>query len=588
MRALSARSEAKRMTSAHCVFRSPVPLHSTPTSLSLSDPISHPPFFFLISFFCFFCGGWVCLIITNMYTNRFLILIAVVCTIVVVAINVYILVHFQHPEDRNQAWWPKFVVVFGLTLSVVSILLLPLDVANRAACADSIVISACNFALPMLDLWYAVYMMMFIMICVVVPWTLFFYEQDHDVSLFGKIVNSGSWVFGSFVVIALILGLCYGFIGFVDFPVTTLSSGMAPLGGSTMATTTAGGSGLHRCLLPESATGEAIGYACDAAGGVPTEFWSVRTTFPVYVVALTSIASWLLFMVFAGVGMMAIPIDAVKSFAFRPVKVMAKSEYIKVATQIAEQTRAVVAEAREVQKEERGTGKTRKTRKALTKINAKLAALEDDEITLQKMYPQGEDRDVSWTITVMGYYLHLATGLLCGVLSLMWMLHIVLYMFPDPPLTPFLNDLFVALDGTFGLFGTAAFALFCFYLIMCVIKGNVKLGLRLLIFAVYPMKLGGTLMSSFLFNVNLIMLSSIAVIQFCSRAFDGYAAETAVSEIFGGEIENLRGLGVLFEYQVFLYAFFCMAVLSFCVLVMTEAQNQRKPRRAFESELSNM
>jgi hypothetical protein len=34
---------------------------------------------------------------------------------------------------------------------------------------------------------------------------------------------------------------------------------------------------------------------------------------------------------------------------------------------------------------------------------------------------------------------------------------------------------------------------------------------------VYPMKLGGTLMSSFLFNVNLIMLSSIAVIQFCAQ-----------------------------------------------------------------------
>ena len=73
-----------------------------------------------------------------------------VCTALVVMINVYILVHFQHPEDRNQAWWPKFVVVFGLTLAVLSILLLPLDVANRAACADAIVLSACNFALPTL------------------------------------------------------------------------------------------------------------------------------------------------------------------------------------------------------------------------------------------------------------------------------------------------------------------------------------------------------------------------------------------------------------------------------------------------------
>lgn len=42
---------------------------------------------------------------------------------------------------------------------------------------------------------------------------------------------------------------------------------------------------------------------------------------------------------------------------------------------------------------------------------------------------------------------------------------VVLYLFTDPPLTPFLNGLFTRLDGAFPLFGTAAFALFCFYLI---------------------------------------------------------------------------------------------------------------------------
>ena len=52
-----------------------------------------------------------------------------------------------------------------MTLSELSILLLPLDIANRAACADAIVLTACNFALPMLELWTAVYMMMLILIC---------------------------------------------------------------------------------------------------------------------------------------------------------------------------------------------------------------------------------------------------------------------------------------------------------------------------------------------------------------------------------------------------------------------------------------
>ena len=102
-------------------------------------------------------------------------------------------------------------------------------------------------------------------------------------------------------------------------------------------------------------------------------------------------------------------------------------------------------------------------------------------------------------------------------------------------------------------------------MILCVIKGNVKIGFRLLLFSVYPMKIGGTLMSSLLFNVNLIMLSSIAVIQFCAQAFDGYAIDTEVSNIFGGEIQNLKGLGVLYEDKVFIYCFFAIACVSFFV-----------------------
>lgn len=42
---------------------------------------------------------------------------------------------------------------------------------------------------------------------------------------------------------------------------------------------------------------------------------------------------------------------------------------------------------------------------------------------------------------------------------------VVLYLFTYPPLSPFLNGLFTRLDAAFPLFGTAAFAIFCFYLI---------------------------------------------------------------------------------------------------------------------------
>ena len=48
--------------------------------------------------------------------------------------------------------------------------------------------------------------------------------------------------------------------------------------------------------------------------------FTVRPTFIVYMIAVASIVSWMIFFVYAGVGIVALPIDLVKSFLNRPVK----------------------------------------------------------------------------------------------------------------------------------------------------------------------------------------------------------------------------------------------------------------------------
>jgi LMBR1 domain-containing protein 1 len=61
----------------------------------------------------------------------FLIVTAIVAFVIFFVIAVYILINYQHPDDKNEAYFPKFVVVVGIMLAGFTAFLLPLDVANN-------------------------------------------------------------------------------------------------------------------------------------------------------------------------------------------------------------------------------------------------------------------------------------------------------------------------------------------------------------------------------------------------------------------------------------------------------------------------
>ena len=50
---------------------------------------------------------------------------------ILVVAGVYLLVYYQHPDDHNEAWIPKLVVIGGFVLAGATVLMLPLDVANN-------------------------------------------------------------------------------------------------------------------------------------------------------------------------------------------------------------------------------------------------------------------------------------------------------------------------------------------------------------------------------------------------------------------------------------------------------------------------
>lgn len=61
----------------------------------------------------------------------FLIVSITVTFFILAVVAVYLLVYYQHPDDHNEAYFPKGVVTIGIMLAGATALLLPLDVANN-------------------------------------------------------------------------------------------------------------------------------------------------------------------------------------------------------------------------------------------------------------------------------------------------------------------------------------------------------------------------------------------------------------------------------------------------------------------------
>ncbi|KAK7286909.1 hypothetical protein RJT34_22259 [Clitoria ternatea] len=483
--------------------------------------------------------------------NLALVIVAIVVCVIVFLVNVYLLVNYQHPDDANQAYFPKFVVVLGLSVAAISILMLPADVANRQACRHAIYNGACNLTLPMKDLWLAVYILDAVLVFFVIPFAMFYYEGDLDKSVGKRIKSALLWMVTTAIVCALVLGILYGLIGKVDFSVRHLSSSTSSFPSSwdfNSGQQCIGGA--HQC-------------AAYTASPSSEKKWTMRTTFPEYVVALATIAGSVLFAIFGGVGIACLPLGLIFSFIRRPKAVITRSQYIKEATDLGKKAKELKKAAESLHQEEKSGSKGRKFRKNVKSVEKELLQLEEDVNLLEEMYPQGEKAETTWALTVLGYLAKLVLGVLGLIVSVAWVAHIIIYLLVDPPLSPFLNEVFIKLDDVWGLLGTAAFAFFCFYLLLAVIAGAMMLGLRLVFITIHPMKWGATLMNSFLFNVGLILLSSISVIQFCSTAFAYYAQATAAQEIFGHTLESLRGIKYLYKYNVFQIAFVALAGLTF-------------------------
>lgn len=457
--------------------------------------------------------------------NVILIIISIIMFVAIAVASLYVLVYFQHEADRNTAIFPKILVVAGLTLASVSIIMLPLDVSNART----------DGGFPMTELWYTVYIIMAILIVLLIPFAIFYYEaEDPSEDNNGKQIASAIKYEIAVLFIALLFTLILWLgIGTAEIPYQKLESGLV---NATIN---------DQCPDPCKASNDVVKY---------------QISFILYIISMVTFVGMFLFVIFGGIGLVALPMDLIHNFVNRP-RFMKLDEYTARKVAIGERAKEIGEKGKRLQdkfKKSGGRPQGRRDRAQYNQFRASVYLLEEDYVNLEKAFNKGIGPKV---IQIAWAWTQLVLGVLGICVSLLWVIHVFVFMVVVPPPSQFLNTMFIDLDNAFGLFGTVAYGCFAYYLLLAVIKGNFKFGLRVpLFFTIHPMKVGETLMNSFLVNVLLILICSLTVTQFCSITFSTYNRLTGINEIFNIGVRNL----VFFKWFYYYYhwAFVSIAILS--------------------------
>jgi len=176
------------------------------------------------------------------------------------------------------------------------------------------------------------------------------------------------------------------------------------------------------------------------------------------------------------------------------------------------------------------------------------------------------------------YFFKLLMGILGAIISFTWVLHICIYMLPEPAANPFLNVFFVylatAIPG-FSFFGLVFYVLWAYYLLACCYSGNFRLGLRFLCWKAYPLEINKTMMNAFLVNMWVVLLCSVALVQFLVFALPAYGPESSISWIFGSQGRHLIFFSLFWEYHIFEYIIVILAFLSLFFGIMCPINKSR-------------
>jgi len=494
----------------------------------------------------------------------FVLIIESLIFLVLIAISaLYFLVYFQHPEDKWVAWAPKIVVIIGLIIACCNILLLPLDVQNQRGEA----VKKGSLPMGVLNLFFFILTSIFAII--VIPFMMFYYEayDGNENGTKHQYISATKWTLPMTIIVFGIITILWFLFGKISIKRKEI----------------------YNNYVIDSGTFEYSNEYCETSNClIETVIENdVKVSYLLYIVAIISFVGWFLFSIFGGIGLVTLPCDLISSFKNRPIPI-SKEKYQKLKDEIGLRAKALMDKSLEIEKLRNEAKDKSRFSREVKELKNKENEFQKSVLLLENDYNNMEESFTKRGGNILVQFAKLLLGIFGGILSFIWLLHIILYSFMKSiglePISSFLSSILTLLSKV-PFIGTALYASLAFWLLTSVINGSMKVGMKFEMFAIHPLIIKGTLMNSLLYNVGIILFSSVAIIQFMSTALGGYAKYTTTQKMFGIQIQKLKYLGYGYKYFLYLYLILILITFFFSVFIPTK-KAIKKSRESAPAETS--
>jgi LMBR1 domain-containing protein 1 len=441
-------------------------------------------------------------------------------------------------------------------------------------------------------MWQAIFFLVPIWVFVLIPFSTFYYEADDGMLMAGTAYSPNpikrsrlgeALCYTTFVLIIIGIIFAVTYVALSDTKVPVV-----PYEGSQIGTVTSTSSNVYSIVPAFNSSGTMLPFSSSTLEDMNQNdvnyFTSVVKGSTIDLVLQVSVATfygglmawlgWWLFALFGGIGLAALPLDLILAYVNRP-RHMDAVEFAEAQMSLRDRVNELVdiGELLKIEREEMAQAGLKTKFGAFSLDSDKRKAARDERQAIlgfkQAVYLLENDVDDFQAVSAnyenynpLIPYICIVLGVFACIISIFWFIHIIVYVYPDPPLAPFLNNYFKWFDKWFPLFGVLSVAIFVTYLLLCAVKGCFKFGIRFMFFHIHPMRVGKTYMSSFMFNIGLVLLCALPVVQFSQDALSDYAAFSQIRQLFGVQVQYLQFFSKFWTKNIFIYIFQGFSVLT--------------------------